>query len=95
MAKPIINPSTKLRAGKLGKEYFKTISTMLTSAFGLVAALEWNDLIKRVIDRYISPGSGVISQLIYAVIVTTLLVAMTVEMGKIAEKFADEEEKKE
>ncbi|NCO43941.1 hypothetical protein GW889_00205 [Candidatus Berkelbacteria bacterium] len=68
---------------------------MLTSAFGLVAALAWNDLIKRVIDRYISPGSGVISQLIYAVIVTTLLVAMTVEMGKIAEKFADEEEKKE
>ncbi|PIS06969.1 hypothetical protein COT79_01800 [Candidatus Berkelbacteria bacterium CG10_big_fil_rev_8_21_14_0_10_43_14] len=68
---------------------------MLTSAFGLVAALAWNDLIKRVIDRYISPGSGVISQLIYAVIVTTLLVAMTIEMGKIAEKFADEEEKKE
>lgn len=77
---------------KLGKEYFKTVSTMLTSAFGLVAALAWNDLIKRAIDRYISPGSGVVSQLIYAIIVTTLLVAVTVEIGKVAERFSDKEE---
>lgn len=84
MAKPIIK--------KLGKEYFKTVSTMLTSAFGLVAALAWNDVIKRIIDHYIAPGSGVISQLIYAIIVTTLLVAVTVEMGKVAEKISDKEE---
>lgn len=82
MAKPIIK--------KLGKEYFKTVSTMLTSAFGLIAALAWNDLIKRAIDHYISPGSGVISQLIYAILVTTLLVVVTVEMGKVANKFSDD-----
>ena len=89
MAKPIINPSTKLRAGKLGKEYFKTITTMLTSAFGLVAALAWNDLIKKMIDQYISPGSGVISQFLYAILVTTLVVIITIELGKIAQKFDD------
>lgn len=82
MAKPIIK--------KLGKEYFKTVSTMLISAFGLITALAWNDLIKRVIDHYISPGSGVISQLIYAILVTTLLVIVTVEMGKVANKFSDD-----
>lgn len=86
MAKPIIR--------KLGKEYFKTVSTMLTSAFGLIAALAWNDLIKRVIDHYISPGSDVISQLIYAVLVTTLLVVVTVEMGKVANKFSDDPREK-
>lgn len=86
MAKPIIK--------KLGKEYFKTISTMLASAFGLVAALAWNDVVKGVIEHYISPGSTVISQLIYAVVVTTFVVVVTVEMAKIAEKFSDEEDKK-
>lgn len=91
MAKPIINPSTKLRAGKLGKEYFKTVATMMSSAFGLVAALAWNDFVKSVIDRYISPGSGVISQFIYAVIVTTLLVIVTIEMGKISEKLKEDD----
>ena len=79
----------------LGSEYFKTVTTMLTSAFGLVAALAWNDLIKRIIDHYISAGSTVVSQLIYAVILTTFVVIMTVELGKIAQRFSDEEEKKE
>lgn len=83
----------KSSINKLGKEYFKTITTMLTSAFGLVAALAWNDLIKKVIDRYISPGSGIISQFLYAVIVTTLVVMVTIELGKVAQKFEDKEEK--
>lgn len=83
MAKPIIK--------KLGREYFKTVATMLTSAFGLVAALAWNDLIKRIIDHYISPGSGVISQLLYAVLVTIIVVLVTLELGRIAQKVDDKE----
>lgn len=77
---------------KLGKEYFKTISTMLTSAFGLVAALAWNDLIKRIIDHYISPGSDIISQIIYVLIITTLLVVVTVELAKISERFKEDDQ---
>lgn len=91
MAK-IINPSTKHGAGKIGREYFKTVATMLTGAFGLVAALAWNDLIKRIIDHYISPGSGVISQLLYAVLVTIIVVLVTLELGRIAQKVDDKEE---
>lgn len=74
-----------------GREYFKTISTMLTGAFGLVAALAWNELVKGLIDRYLSTGNGLISQFIYALIVTTLLIIVTVEMGKVAKKFDNEE----
>ena len=75
----------------IGREYFKTVSTMLTSAFGLVAALAWNDLIKKMIERYVSAGSGIISQLIYAVIVTTILVLVTIELGRVADRFKEEE----
>lgn len=77
---------------KWGGEYFKTVSTMLTGAFGLVAALAWNELIKELITRYLSAGSGVISKLIYALIITTLLVILTVQLGKMSEKFKEEDE---
>lgn len=90
MAKSIPKPLKRL-----GGEYFKTVSTMLTSAFGLVAALAWNDFIKRVIDEYISPGSSVISQLIYVIIVTTLVVLITMQMATISERFSKQEEAKE
>lgn len=70
---------------KLSREYFKTIAMMLTSAFGLVAALAWNDLVKRIIDNYVRPGSDVISQLIYALVITTLVVIFTVWIGRVAQ----------
>lgn len=68
-------------------EYFKTISTMSISGFSLVAALAWNELIKSIIDRYISPGSSVISHFLYAIIVTTIVVLVTMYLGGVAKKF--------
>ncbi|KKP88393.1 MAG: hypothetical protein UR93_C0015G0023 [Berkelbacteria bacterium GW2011_GWA2_35_9] len=79
----------------IGKEYFKTISTMLTTAFGLVAALAWNEMVKKFISEYITPGEGMKSQLIYALFVTTLAVIIAVWLGSIAKKFDEEEEKKD
>jgi len=77
---------------KTGQEYFKTISTMLTSAFSLVAALAWNEFVKSAIERYLPAGSGLTSQFIYALIVTVLLVIVTIELGKLAVIFKEEEE---
>lgn len=64
--------------------------TLATSGFGLVAALAWNQFIQEVIGDYIKPlvpgGSTVISQLIYAVIVTVLAVAVTYNLSRFIEK---------
>lgn len=61
-----------------------------TSALGLVAALAWNDLIKKLITDYIEPfvgkDSSVISMLIYTLIVTVLAVAVTYQLSKIKGK---------
>lgn len=74
----------------LKKEIFKQMLTLATSGFGLVAALAWNELIKEVISEYIKPlvggNSGIISLLIYAVIVTLLAVFVTYNLTKIVEK---------
>jgi hypothetical protein len=74
----------------------KQMLQLATSGFGLVAALAWNELIKAFINDYIktriSVGSGMISLAIYAIIVTILAVAVTLQLSKLAERL---EKKKE
>ena len=75
---------------KIHKEVLKEILKLSTSAFGLVAALAWNELIKEVVTMYIKPlvggASGIISLLIYAVIVTTLAVIVTINLSRLTNK---------
>lgn len=75
---------------KLHKEITKEVLKLSTSAFGLVAALAWNELIKEVVTMYIKPlvggASGIISLLIYAVIVTTLAVIVTINLSRLTNK---------
>ncbi len=68
----------------------KQMLSLATSGFGLVAALAWNELIKTFINDYIkarlSFGSGIISLIIYAVVVTVLAVTVTIQLSKIVER---------
>lgn len=78
-----INKNTKIH-----KEIVNQILKLATSSFGLVSALAWNEVIKEVVEQYIKPlvggNSGVISLLIYALIVTTLAVVVTINLSKIS-----------
>lgn len=62
-----------------------------TTGFGLVAALAWNDAVKTIIEEYIKPytdhGSALVSQLIYAVIVTLLAVTITYQLTVLKRRF--------
>lgn len=62
---------------------------LATNGFGLVAALAWNNVIQDAVNSYIKPylpsGSGLISLLIYAILITILAVTVTVELTKIKE----------
>lgn len=65
----------------------KEMLALATSAFGLIAALAWNEFIKELVTTTIKPligeGSGLISLLIYAVIVTVLAVLVTYNLTKL------------
>lgn len=76
----------------LRSEFLKTMTQLATAGFGLVAALAWNDTIKDLINRFISPGSGFLSKIIYALIVTFLAVAVTYYLGKLTQQAKEEEE---
>jgi len=74
----------------LPKAVIKQMTALATSAFGLIAALAWNNVIKETVDTYIKPligqNSGLVSLIIYAVIVTALAVIVTLQLSKLQEK---------
>ncbi len=94
--KEIKRPSRKVRlAREFRSQFVETFSTLLTSAFALVAAFAWNDLVKEAITKYISQGQTMISRLIYALLVTLLAVIVSFQYGKIAALYRVEQEEEE
>ncbi len=71
-------------------EVISQMLTLATSGFGLVAALAWNNVIQEVVNNYIKKflpnGSGIISLLLYAIIVTILAVSITLQLTQIKER---------
>lgn len=71
-------------------ELLSQLLTLTTSGFGLVAALAWNETIQQFVKEYITPrvpGSGLISSLIYALIVTCLAVLITYQLSRLSARF--------
>ncbi|MDK2849674.1 MAG: hypothetical protein PWP03_234 [Candidatus Woesearchaeota archaeon] len=74
-------------------EIIDKLAQLITAAFGLVAALAWNDAIKSLFRGPCgAPDAGALCQLSaagqwgYAIFVTILAVIATIWIGKIAEK---------
>lgn len=61
-----------------------------TAAFGLVAALAWNDAVKLALEQHLRPylgqGAGVAYSFIYAIIITILAVTVTYFLAKIVHR---------
>ena len=81
---------TKKQDQKLTVAVLKQMLTLATSGFGLVAALAWNSAIQQLVTSYIKPylpmSSGLISLVIYAILVTIIAVLVTVNLSKFIEK---------
>lgn len=91
------NIHTPSKIDELPLAIIKNIITLSTSGFGLVVALAWNELIKSTVQTYLTPifgeGGGLISLLIYTVVVTTLAVLVTMELAKVQRRLEEVEGK--
>lgn len=74
-------------------EIIDRLATLTTAAFGLVAALAWNDAIRALFKGPCNAeGAGILCRLsvggpwVYAVVVTVFAVVVTLWIGKIVEK---------
>ncbi|MFA6197563.1 MAG: DUF5654 family protein [Patescibacteria group bacterium] len=70
----------------MSKEVIKSMITLATSAFGLVAALAWNEAIQSLFKQIFGAKGSLISLFLYAVAVTIIAVLVTSRLGKIAER---------
>lgn len=68
------------------KEVIEKLAALITAAFGLVAALAWNDTIKAIFAAIWETKEGIWPNIVYAVIVTVIAVWATIRIGKASEK---------
>lgn len=72
----------KEKAEEVKTQVAQTISTLMTVAFGLIAALAWNDAIKAIIAQLLPKGNDIWGLLIYAVIITIIAVLVTIIIAR-------------
>lgn len=78
-------------------QLLETFASLITAAFGLVAALAWNEAIKQAVAAVFGTENDLLGLTIYAVIVTviavimTLLIARSLSKAKKALHLLDEE----
>lgn len=74
----------------LPKAVLTQMTALATSGLGLVAALAWNSVIQETVNEYIKPligsNSGLISLLIYAILITVLAVFVTLQLSRLEQK---------
>ena len=75
-------------------QFINTFSALITAAFGLVAALAWNEAIKTAIAEVLGNDGTLLAMLIYAVIVTVIAVIAIFFISKSVKKLTDKVEKK-
>ena len=90
-SKPIKKVTKEFKKTQLA--FLKQMVKLATSGFGLVAALAWNNVIKEFVEvyvkKYLPDGSGFLSLVIYAIIVTALAVTITLQLTKLTEKLEE------
>jgi|HubBroStandDraft_1064217.scaffolds.fasta_scaffold987470_1 hypothetical protein len=62
------------------------MTALATAGFGLLAAGAWNTAISDLLKTILPRGTGIISELIYALIVTLLAIVVINALGKLADK---------
>lgn len=72
----------KKQAQEVKGQVLQTIATLITTAFGLIAALAWNEAIKAIILQFLPKGSDLTGLLIYAVLITIIAVVATIIIAR-------------
>ena len=83
---PMSEMADEDKPAPLKQEILDKIAALVTAAFGLVAALAWNDAIKAVFKEVFGSADAVGPMLIYAVIVTIIAVILTVTVANAVSK---------
>ncbi len=70
----------------ISKDVMEKFAALATAAFGLVAALAWNQAIQELFKQLFGTASSLIAMFAYAIVVTIIAVLVTLWIGKVAAK---------
>ena len=70
----------------LKQEILDKMAALITAAFGLVAALAWNDTIKLIFKEIFGSASAIGPMLLYAIIVTIIAVILTIIVARASSR---------
>jgi uncharacterized membrane protein YidH (DUF202 family) len=62
------------------------MSALIAAAFGLVAALAWNEAIKAIFKEIFGTAESIVPMLIYAIVVTVAAVVLTIIVARSLSK---------
>ena len=67
-------------------EILDKIATLITVAFGLVAALAWNGAIRAIFEAIFGTADNITAMLVYAVMATIIAVLVTILVARAAKR---------
>ncbi len=70
--------------------YLATMISLASAAFGVVAALAWNEAITALVSRILGRDDSVVGLFIYAVVITVVAVLVMVGLARAAERTSGE-----
>jgi hypothetical protein len=76
------------RTTRFSREVVATMISLASAAFGVVAALAWNEAITGWFNEYFSKGGRIGALFVYAVVVTLVGVVVIVLLGRLAARIS-------
>ena len=75
----------------MSSEVLDKMVQLVTAAFGLVAALAWNEAIQGLFTLIFGEAGDLAAKFLYAVLITVIVVFITVRLGRLAERVKKDE----
>jgi len=85
---------SKKKIDSLENRVIDKVLTLVMSALGFVAALAWNDAIQTTFNKFFGEQSELWAKYIYAVILTTIVVIISIQLDRALKQIRKEDHKK-
>lgn len=72
-------------------EVLDKVIQLLMAAFGLVAALAWNEAIQELFAVVFGEAGGIYAKFFYAIVVTVVVVFVTIRLGRLSDRIKKDE----
>ena len=76
-------------------EVLDKVIQLMMAAFGLVAALAWNETIQELFTAIFGEAGGIYAKFFYAILVTVVVVFVTIRLGRLSDRIKKDEKESE